>query len=213
MGKHRRGCGSTRFSSEAGACGCVREPGSLTLPFGVGFVVFSTKSKKPQTLPEWAGTPLRACFARLQAQLAAGLNPAERFTCIVFCIRWDVRIASFALPIVQLDCSLRQEGVHNPQAVPDWDNLSMVQSEQDTAQINYARCAAAIATYTINVPKCEHLRFQEYCMKLSNDEQNIAVVELMEKNILHLPDNLVSGLHTGERFIVLRNGDHHSVTQ
>jgi hypothetical protein len=44
-------------------------------------------------------------------------------------------------------------------------------------------------------------------MKLSNDEQNIAVVELMEKNILHLPDNLVSGLHTGERFIVLRNGD------
>jgi len=76
-------------------CGCVREPGSLTLPFGVGCLRFSTKSKNANTPPEWAGTLLRACFAvrkqsppqvipvgvgtplrafpaRLQAELAAG---------------------------------------------------------------------------------------------------------------------------------------------
>ena len=44
-------------------CGCVREPGSLMLPFGVGCVGFSTSSKNPHTPPEWVGTLLRACFA------------------------------------------------------------------------------------------------------------------------------------------------------
>ena len=39
--------------------GCVREPGSRTLPFGVGCVGFSTSSKNPHTPPEWGceGTP------------------------------------------------------------------------------------------------------------------------------------------------------------
>jgi hypothetical protein len=39
-------------------------------------MVFSTKSKKPYTPPEWAGTPLRACFTRLQEE-GSGMNPAE----------------------------------------------------------------------------------------------------------------------------------------
>ena len=44
-------------------CGSVREPGSLTLPFGVGCLRFSTSSKNANTPPEWAGTLLRAFFA------------------------------------------------------------------------------------------------------------------------------------------------------
>jgi hypothetical protein len=41
-------------------------------PIGVGFVVFSTKSKTSNTPPEWAGTLLRAFPSRLQAELATG---------------------------------------------------------------------------------------------------------------------------------------------
>jgi len=44
-------------------CGCVREPGSLTLPFGVGCLHFSTKSKNANTPSECAGRLLRAFFA------------------------------------------------------------------------------------------------------------------------------------------------------
>jgi hypothetical protein len=52
--------------------GCVREPGSLTLLILVGFVGFSTKSKKPYTPPEWAGTILRAFFALRKQKPTAG---------------------------------------------------------------------------------------------------------------------------------------------
>jgi hypothetical protein len=60
-------------------CGCVREPGSLTLPFVVGFLFFSTKSKKTETPPEWFGMPLRAFLAVRKAthstvKSVAGLN-------------------------------------------------------------------------------------------------------------------------------------------
>jgi hypothetical protein len=50
----------------------MREPGSLTLPFVVGFLFFSTMSKKTETPPEWFGTHLHAFPTRLQAELAAG---------------------------------------------------------------------------------------------------------------------------------------------
>ena len=59
-------------------CGCVREPGSLTLPFGVGCLRFSTKSKNANTPPEWAGTLLRACFA-LRKQSPPQVTPVEGF--------------------------------------------------------------------------------------------------------------------------------------
>jgi hypothetical protein len=39
---------------------------------GVGFLFFSTSSKKTETPPEWFGTHLHAFSARLQAELAAG---------------------------------------------------------------------------------------------------------------------------------------------
>jgi len=57
-------------------CGCVRGPGSLTLPFGVGCLRFSTKSKNANTPPEWAGTLLRAFFA-LRKQSPPQVTPVE----------------------------------------------------------------------------------------------------------------------------------------
>jgi hypothetical protein len=56
--------------------GSVREPGSLTLPFGVGCMVFSTKSKKPYTPLEWAGTRQRAVFA-VRNQHTVQVKPVE----------------------------------------------------------------------------------------------------------------------------------------
>jgi hypothetical protein len=53
-------------------CGCVREPGSLTLPFSVGFLFFAATPQKTETPPEWAGTLLRAFFRIAQAELTAG---------------------------------------------------------------------------------------------------------------------------------------------
>jgi hypothetical protein len=50
----------------------MREPGSLTIAFGVGFLFFATTPQKTETPLEWAGTHLRAFPARLQAKLAAG---------------------------------------------------------------------------------------------------------------------------------------------
>jgi hypothetical protein len=47
----------------------------------VGFVFFSTSSKKTQTPPEWAGTPLCAFHACLQAgTTCSGVKPAEAHT-------------------------------------------------------------------------------------------------------------------------------------
>jgi hypothetical protein len=59
--------------------GSVREPGSRTLPFGVGFVVFSTSSKKLQTPPEWVGTLLRTFFA-LRKQSIPQVTPVEEIS-------------------------------------------------------------------------------------------------------------------------------------
>jgi hypothetical protein len=41
-------------------------------PIGVGFVVFSTKSKNVQTPPEWAGTLLIGSFALRKQSHTAG---------------------------------------------------------------------------------------------------------------------------------------------
>ena len=57
-------------------CGYVREPGSLTLPFGVGCLRFSTSSKNANTPPEWAGTLLGAFFA-LRKQSPPQVTPVE----------------------------------------------------------------------------------------------------------------------------------------
>ena len=56
------------YTCEGGACGCVRKPGSLTLAFSVGFVVFAALPQKLQTPPAWAGTP------------------STGFTCMVCCL-------------------------------------------------------------------------------------------------------------------------------
>jgi hypothetical protein len=50
-------------------CGCVREPGSRTLPCGVRYVCFSATPKNIRTSPEWVGTHLRA-RCRLHTQYA-----------------------------------------------------------------------------------------------------------------------------------------------
>ena len=57
-------------------CGCVREPGSLTLPILVGFVVFSTKSKKQQTPLQSCGTQLRVFFT-VRKQHTKQVKPVE----------------------------------------------------------------------------------------------------------------------------------------
>lgn len=44
-------------------------------------------------------------------------------------------------------------------------------------------------------------------METLTQEETVAIVELAENNTLHLPKALVHGLHAGERFMVLRNGD------
>ncbi len=62
LAHHTRVCSGVNPSMGI-TCGSVREPGSLTLPFSVGCLRFSTKSKNANTPPEWVGTPLRAFFA------------------------------------------------------------------------------------------------------------------------------------------------------
>ena len=57
-------------------CGSVREPGSLTLPFSVGCLRFSTSSKNANTPPEWVGTSLRALFA-VRKQSPPQVTPVE----------------------------------------------------------------------------------------------------------------------------------------
>ncbi len=44
-------------------------------------------------------------------------------------------------------------------------------------------------------------------METTEQKETLAVVELTENNMLHLPDNLVREFRTGERFVVLRYGD------
>ena len=56
--------------------GSVREPGSLTLPFGVGCLRFSTKSKNVNTPPAWVGTLLRAFFT-MHKQSPPQVSPVE----------------------------------------------------------------------------------------------------------------------------------------
>jgi hypothetical protein len=51
------------YHSTGVTCGCVREPGSLTLPILVGFVGFSTSSKNQQTPRQSCGTQVRVFFA------------------------------------------------------------------------------------------------------------------------------------------------------
>jgi hypothetical protein len=54
----------------------MREPGSFTLPILVGFVVFSTSSKKQQTPLQSCGTLLRAFFA-VRKQSPPQVTPVE----------------------------------------------------------------------------------------------------------------------------------------
>lgn len=44
-------------------------------------------------------------------------------------------------------------------------------------------------------------------MKVQLYEESPAVVELAANNTVQLPDNLLTGLRAGERFVVIRNGD------
>ena len=57
-------------------CGSVREPGFLTLPILVGFLVFSTKSKKQETPRQNCGTRLHAFFA-VRKQHPTQVKPVE----------------------------------------------------------------------------------------------------------------------------------------
>lgn len=41
----------------------------------------------------------------------------------------------------------------------------------------------------------------------SNHEEVLAIVELAENNTLQLPDDMMSGLRKGDRFVVVRTGD------
>jgi hypothetical protein len=75
-GQKKEGCLPTdswgRRRSAGVPCGCVREPGSLTLPFRMGCMFFSTSSKKTYTPPEWSSTRLRAVFPVCKRERAAG---------------------------------------------------------------------------------------------------------------------------------------------
>lgn len=44
-------------------------------------------------------------------------------------------------------------------------------------------------------------------MVTSHRAETLALVELDAQNTVHLPDDLVSGFHTGDRFVVVRTGD------
>jgi hypothetical protein len=57
-------------------CGCVRAPGSLTLPILVGCIVFSTSSKTQYTPRQSCGTRLRAVFA-VRNQHTVQVTPVE----------------------------------------------------------------------------------------------------------------------------------------
>jgi hypothetical protein len=65
--------------SAGGPCGCVREPGSRTLPFGVGFVFFSTKSKKHKPHLVWG-----VCFLRLCRKTQPPHQNGLAYSCVRF---------------------------------------------------------------------------------------------------------------------------------